>query len=160
MKHAALLTLLGSLFVVGCASSGQKTASVAADPPSRHHRAKAKESSFEASAGAGQMGVDNESGVYETSDIEETMSVHMDEVRVCLRKASHARGSSTGKVTLQFHVDGQGATTDVMVVATDLGNNQLEQCLVDVGRRIKFPPPLGNKATTFEYPVEFRSRRA
>jgi len=47
-----------------------------------------------------------------------------------------------------------------MVVATDLGNNQLEQCLVDVGRRIKFPPPLGNKATTFEYPVEFRSRRA
>ena len=65
-----------------------------------------------------------------------------------------------GKVTLQFHVDGQGATTDVAVVATDLGNNQLEQCLVDMGRRIKFPPPLGNKATTFEYPVEFRSRRA
>jgi len=157
MKHAALLTLLGSLFVAGCASSGQKTATVA-DAPSRHHRAKAKETSFEASAGAGQMGVDNESGVYETSDIEETMSGHMDEVRVCLRKATHAHGASTGKVTLQFHVDGQGSTTDVQILATDLGNNQLEQCLVDVGRRIKFPPPLGNKATTFEYPVEFRSR--
>jgi len=160
MKHAALLTLLGSLFVFGCATSGQNSATVAADRPSRHHRAKAKETSFDASSGAGQMGMDNESGVYETSDIEETMSVHMDEVRVCLRKSGHARKSSVGKVTLQFHVDGQGSTTDVMVVATDLGNNQLEQCLVDMGRRIKFPPPLGNKAATFEYPVEFRSRRA
>lgn len=159
MKHAALLTLLGSLYVVGCASSGQNT-TAAADRPSRRHHSKAKESSFESSSGAGQMGIDNESGVYETSDIEETMSGHMDEVRVCLRKSSHTRGSSVGKVTLQFHVDGQGSTTDVLIVATDLGNNQLEQCLVDMGRRIKFPPPLGNKATTFEYPVEFRSRRA
>jgi len=160
MKHAVLLTLLGSLFVLGCASSGQGSTTASVDRPSRHHHAKAKETSFDGSSGAGQMGMDNESGVYETSDIEETMSGHMDEVRVCLRKAGHARRSSVGKVTLQFHVDGQGSTTDVMVVATDLGNNQLEQCLVDVGRRIKFPPPLGNKATTFEYPVEFRSRRA
>jgi len=160
MKHAALLTLLGSLFVLGCASSGQKTNTVAADRPSRHHHAKAKETSFDSSSGAGQMGMDNESGVYETSDIEETMSGHMDEVRVCLRKSGHARKSSVGKVTLQFQVDGQGSPTKVMVVATDLGNDQLEQCLVDMGRRIKFPPPLGNKATTFEYPVEFRSKRA
>ena len=163
MKHAALLTLLASAsFVLGCASSGQGSASgtMVADKPSRHHHVKAKETSFESSSGAGQVGMDNETGVYETSDIEETMSGHMDEVRVCLRKAGHSHRSSVGKVTLQFHVDGQGSTTDVLVVATDLGNNQLEQCLVDVGRRIKFPPPLGNKATTFEYPVEFRSKRA
>src|ERR1700710_647682 len=155
MKQVALLTLLGS--VLGCASSGQGTGTMAVDKPSRHHKTKAKETNFETSNGAGQMGVENEVGVYEVSDIEDTMSGRMDEVRGCYQRAGHARRYAGGKVTLRFNVDGQGATTDVLVVSTDLGNYQVERCLVDRGRKIKFPPPLGNKATTFEYPVEFRS---
>lgn len=158
MKHVALLTLLGS-FAVGCAS-GKGAGTMVADHPSRHHHVKAKETDFDASSGARQMGVDNEVGVYETSDIEETMSGHVDEMKGCYLKAGHTHHASVGTVMLQFHVDGQGATTDVMVVSTDMGNNRLEQCLVEMGRRIKFPPPIGNKATTFEYPVEFRSRHA
>jgi hypothetical protein len=43
------------------------------------------------------------------------------------------------------------------VVATDLGNYEVERCVVDVGRRVQFPPPDGNKATSFEFPVEFKS---
>jgi hypothetical protein len=43
------------------------------------------------------------------------------------------------------------------VVESDLGNYGVERCLVDVGRRIAFKAPTGNKPTTFDYPVEFRS---
>jgi TonB family protein len=130
---------------------------VATDHPGKRHRAKVSEKSFDGSTGAGQMGVENEVGVYEGADIEDTMAGHMDDVRNCYQRAGHAQRYAGGKVTLRFMVGGDGAPSDVLVVATDLGNYDVERCLVELGRHVKFPPPLGNKATTFEYPVEFRS---
>jgi hypothetical protein len=43
------------------------------------------------------------------------------------------------------------------VVESGLGNYEVERCLVEVGRRMVFEAPNGRKATTFDYPVEFRS---
>ena len=54
-------------------------------------------------------------------------------------------------------VAGDGAAQDVWVLESTLGNYDVERCLVEVGRKIRFHAPNGNKATTFEYPVEFRS---
>jgi hypothetical protein len=45
----------------------------------------------------------------------------------------------------------------VWVVESSLGNYSVERCLVEVGRSVVFHAPSGNKATTFDYPVEFRS---
>jgi TonB family protein len=157
MKHAVLVSTLlvsSAALAMGCAS---KPATMADDHPGKHRSGKAKQGTFESSAGAGQMGLQNEVGVYEVSDIEDTMSAHMDDVRACYRRAGHAQRYAEGKVTLRFSVSGNGTPSDVLVVATDLGNYDVERCLVEVGRRIKFPPPDGKKATTFEYPVEFRS---
>ena len=125
----------------------------------RRHHIVASDDSFNGSAGAREMGVQNEVGVYESADIEQTMSEHMAEVRDCYNRAGRARRYVAGQVTLRFMVSGEGKPEDVLVVATDLGNYDVERCLVDVGRRVKFPPPSGHKATTFEYPVEFRSTR-
>ena len=55
-------------------------------------------------------------------------------------------------------VAGDGTAQDVWVLESSLGNYEVERCLVDVGRKIRFHAPNGNKATTFEYPVEFRSQ--
>lgn len=155
MKQALVVSLIaGSVF--GCAS--QKGGTMATDQPSAKHRRRASaQTSFENSAGARQMGLENETGVYESGDIEDTMSAHMDEVRDCHGRAGDARRYVAGKVTLRFTVAGDGVPQDVLVVATDLGNYNVERCLVDVGRKVKFPPPEGHKAATFEYPVEFRS---
>jgi hypothetical protein len=60
-------------------------------------------------------------------------------------------------VLLRFMVNGDGSTDDVLVIESPLGNYDVERCVVGIGRRIVFPAPSGNKATTFEYPVEFRS---
>ena len=62
-----------------------------------------------------------------------------------------------GKVLLRFMVAGDGASQDVWVLESTLGNYDVERCLVEVGRKIRFHAPHGNKAPTFEYPVEFRS---
>ena len=58
---------------------------------------------------------------------------------------------------LRFLIGGDGIAQDVLVIESTLGNYDVERCLVEVGRRIAFHAPTGHKATTFEYPVEFRS---
>lgn len=155
MKQALLFSLLAGS-ALGCASHQAST--MASDQPSAKHRRRAAEqSTFENSAGARQMGLENETGVYDSGDIEDTMSAHLEEVRDCHGRAGDARRYVAGKVTLRFTVAGDGVPQDVLVIATDLGNYNVERCLVDMGRRVKFPPPEGHKAATFEYPVEFRS---
>ena len=155
MKFAVLLALLAPSLVFGCASDSERMARLRR--PSKHGRAAASETSFEDSLGASQMGVQNEIGVYNASDLEEALGEHMDEVRACYARAGHAQKYAGGQVTLRFIVRGDGKPRDVLVIATELGNYDVERCLVDVARGVQFPPPDGKKATTFEYPVEFKS---
>ncbi len=103
------------------------------------------------------MTVQNEVGVMDTDDVEATIQEHFDEVRGCYARAGKAQKYAGGKVLLRFMVSGDGTTEDVRVLESTLGNYQVERCLVDVGKRIHFHAPNGNKPTTFEYPVEFRS---
>lgn len=103
------------------------------------------------------MTLDNEVGVMDTDDVEATIKDHFDDVRGCYARAGKAQKYAGGKVMLRFMVAGDGATEDVRVLESTLGNYDVERCLVEVGRHIRFHAPTGNKPTTFEYPVEFRS---
>lgn len=103
------------------------------------------------------MQVDNELGVLDGEDVNATMRDHFDDVRGCYSRAGKAQRYAGGRVLLRFLVAGDGSAQDVLVVESTLGNYDVERCLVDVGRRITFHAPSGRKATTFEYPVEFRS---
>jgi TonB family protein len=105
------------------------------------------------------MRVDNEMGVLETADVEDTLQARFDDVRACYERAGKAREYAGGRVLLHFLVDGTGHAEDVWVVESSLGNYEVERCLVGVGRSVAFPAPSGHKATTFDYPVEFRSTR-
>jgi TonB family protein len=104
-----------------------------------------------------QMKLDNEMGVLESQDVEATLEQHFDEVRACYHRAGKAQRYASGRVLLRFLVAGDGRAEDVWVIESNLGNYDVERCLVEVGRRISFDAPNGRKATTFEYPVEFRS---
>jgi TonB family protein len=155
MRYAPVLMSLAAL-TLGCAS-GSESQQAANRPTRRGPPRAAPAPTFESSTGARQMGLENEAGVYEGQDIEETMHAHMKEVRGCYERAGHAQRYAAGKVTLRFAVSGDGSPREVLVVASELGNFDVERCVVEVCRRVKFPPPEGHKATTFEYPVEFRS---
>jgi hypothetical protein len=60
-------------------------------------------------------------------------------------------------VKLRFFVTSSGEVSNVLVVASDVGNFEVERCLVTEGRRLKFPPPRGSRATDFEYALRFKA---
>jgi TonB family protein len=103
------------------------------------------------------MSVDNELGVLDGEEVEATLTQHFDDIRGCYQRAGKAQRYAGGRVMLRFMIGGDGIAQDVLVIESSLGNYDVERCLVEVGRRIAFHAPSGHKATTFEYPVEFRS---
>ena len=93
----------------------------------------------------------------DSADVESTLEEHFDEVRACYHRAGKAQRYAGGRVVLRFLVAGDGSADDAWVVESNLGNYDVERCLVEVGRRLVFDAPIGKRATTFDYPVEFRS---
>ena len=155
MRYSTVLLVIAGA-ALGCASNGPTSGAASRSARNASPR-ETKPAGFESSAGAKQMGLENEAGTYEGQDIEETMNAHLKEVRGCYDRAGHAQRYAAGKLTLRFLVSAEGAPREVLVVGNDLGNYAVERCVVEVCRRIKFPAPEGHKSTTFEYPVEFRS---
>jgi len=142
---------------IGCGTDASVRESSAMNRPAKDRRSGSGTDSDAAPDIHPEMGVENEVGVYESADVESALADRMGEVRGCYRRAGRAQRYAGGTVTLRFAVNGDGTPVDVLVIGSDLGNYEVERCLVAVGRSVKFPAPNGHKATTFEYPVEFRS---
>jgi TonB family protein len=155
MKRAAL-PILAVLIGAGCGSDkAARNDDDGARQLARRHRSSGGIHSADPNPAG--MSVDNELGVLDTEDVEATLQNHFDEIRTCYQRAGKAQRYADGKVMLRFLIGGNGIAQDVLVIESTLGNYDVERCLVEVGRRITFHAPTGHKATTFEYPVEFRS---
>jgi TonB family protein len=144
--------------VSGCATDEETRRAVAEQEQMEHaaqggpmHKARR-----EATDPMPAMKVDNEMGVLETGDVEDTLQARFEDVRACYGRAGKAQEYAGGRVLLRFLVGGDGRPQDVWVVESTLGSYSVERCLVEVGRSVAFGAPSGHKATTFEYPVEFR----
>src|SRR5262249_21847031 len=88
---------------------------------------------------------------------EDALQARFEDVRACYERAGKAQEYAGGRVLLRFLIAGDGHAQDVWVVESSLGNYAVERCLVAVGRSLVLKAPTGHKATTFDYPVEFRS---
>jgi TonB family protein len=155
VKSAALFVSAFTVLGVGC--GGDKAARKDAEGAPEFAMARRKAPPKPVDPGA-SMTLDNEMGVMDTDDVEATLQEHFEDVRDCYTRAGKAQRYAGGKVLLRFMVAGNGIAQDVWVLESSLGNYDVERCLVEVGRKIRFHAPNGNKATTFEYPVEFRSQ--
>ena len=154
MKRA-VFPFLAIVTLAGCGSD--KAARNETGGPEQALKRRKPKQAFEDTEGARSMQLDSEMGVLEGEDVNATMRDHFDDVRGCYSRAGKAQRYAGGRVLLRFLVAGDGSAQDVLVVESTLGNYDVERCLVEVGRRITFHAPSGRKATTFEYPVEFRS---
>jgi TonB family protein len=157
MKSAALFFLMLA-FELGCGSDKGARSGGSEGGPEFALARKSPRPQKAADPGA-SMNLDNEIGVLDTDDVEATLQEHFDDVRGCYARAGKAQRYAGGRVLLRFLVNGNGTAQDVWVLESTLGNYDVERCLVEVGRKIRFHAPSGNKATTFEYPVEFRSTK-
>jgi TonB family protein len=158
---AATLALATSA-LAGCASDEE--ARRAADEQEGLARAAQGESSSASERAspekAPRMQLQGTFGVVDTVDVEDALQARFEDVRACYGRAGKAQQYAGGRVLLRFLVGGDGRPQDVWVIASSLGNYSVERCLVEVGRTVAFRAPSGHKATTFEYPVEFRSTNA
>lgn len=151
------VALVGGLAACHGDKAHDESSAITADKVYRRHPKKVDD--FDNSAGAKSMGLQNEIGVYDSSDVEQVINEQFAEIRGCYNKAGHARRYVGGKLLIRFEVDGTGKPTDVLMIENALGNYEVERCLFRVAMDMRFPPPIGNKATSFEYPLEFKSTR-
>ena len=157
MKRAALPLVAIGLLGTGAGCGSDKAARPDEGGAALAHRRRPSGGIHSADPNPAGMTVDSELGVLDTEDVEATLRDHFDDVRGCYQRAGKAQRYAGGRVMLRFVVGGDGIAQDVLVIESTLGNYDVERCLVEVGRRIAFHAPTGHKATTFEYPVEFRS---
>lgn len=156
MKRAGLLIEVALLAVLGAAGCGsdQKARRTEGGPQFALRKKAPKPVEAEEPP---QMEVKNEVGVLDQADVESTIEDRFSDMRACYARAGKAQRYAGGRVVLRFLVAADGHPTDVLVVESNLGNYDVERCLVEIGRQLAFDAPIGNKATTFDYPVEFRS---
>jgi hypothetical protein len=101
-----------------------------------------------------------EHGLISQEAAQEAVMRRWQELTRCYGQAGAAMGFAGGPVTLRFVVDAKGATSDVRVIDTHLGNFDVERCLIGIGRTIRFPRPQGNAGANVDYTLEFRATGA
>ena len=76
-------------------------------------------------------------------------------MRFCYEKELQRVPDLYGKVTVKFEIGGTGSVTDANVALTTLANINVEECLLRVYRRLKFPQPAGGGTVNVNYPMVF-----
>jgi TonB family protein len=154
--------LFAALVAGGCASSSEGSASVAGPSAS-------KPKPFDHSWRPGGMPVkvgdekddgmvlENGKGTLEQRDVDAALAKHVKALVACYDEAGPARRYASGQVALRFYVTSEGTVSNVLVVESAVGNFAVERCLVEEGKRIRFARPRGERATDFEYSLQFRA---
>jgi TonB family protein len=77
---------------------------------------------------------------------------HLNEVRFCYEQQLNTRPDLQGRVTVNFIISGSGAVQSSAVRSSDLGNPEVERCIVQAVRRWTFPQPDGGGIVGVNYP--------
>jgi TonB family protein len=113
---------------------------------------------YEDDDASSEMTVSGEEGTLNAADVNGALKDHFGEIRDCFHIGKRPQRPS-GRIVLRFFIDGKGEAQDVEIVESSIGNHGIERCIADIGLGVMFEPPAGHKATTFDYPVEFRPAR-
>jgi hypothetical protein len=103
------------------------------------------------------MEVEGTKGALDQRDVDKVLDRRVQSLVPCYQQAGEAQRYASGDVKLRFFVASSGEVSNVLVVSSAVGNFEVERCLVTEGRKLKFPPPRGEKATDFEYALRFQS---
>lgn len=103
------------------------------------------------------MEVEGTKGALDQRDVDKVLDERVRSLTPCYQQAGAAQRYAAGDVKLRFFVTSLGEVSNVLVVSSAIGNYEVERCLVTEGRKLKFPPPRGEKATDFEYALRFQA---
>jgi hypothetical protein len=146
-------TTLGALLVASCASTAppETEGQGKLDPDWRPGGTK-----LPGSDDSDGMTIDRAKGALQQRDVDKVLDKQVRSLTPCYEQAGSAQKYAGGDVKLRFFVTSSGDVSNVLVTESDVGNFEVERCLVTEGRKLKFPPPEGSKATDFEYALRFQ----
>jgi hypothetical protein len=156
-REVVRASFLFLLCTAGCATTGSPDSSGrdSARAPARNAGYQVREAAETADTDGLEISLQH--GVIRQEAAQEAVMRRWPDLTRCYGEAGPAMGFAAGAVTLRFVVDPRGATAEVRVTESQLGNFEAERCLLSVGRTIQFPRPLGNASATVDYTLEFRS---
>jgi TonB family protein len=111
----------------------------------------------EEDAGLGQK-LEPKSDGRSAEDIAAKVRAKKPETRACYDKVASKNPKIEGDVDVKFVIDPQGNLTDVAVdpAHTNVGDEAVGKCLVDVMKTLKFPPSAKGLETRAHYPFNFK----
>jgi TonB family protein len=96
-------------------------------------------------------------GAIDTDAIAREIAKHRDEIKYCYEKEINAEHPDlAGRVGIRFVIGASGSVTTAGVSTTSLRNANTERCVVEVIRRIVFPPVRGGGIAEVTYPFVFK----
>ncbi|MCK9460524.1 MAG: AgmX/PglI C-terminal domain-containing protein [Proteobacteria bacterium] len=82
---------------------------------------------------------------------------HLNEVKFCYERELASRPDVTGRVSVQFVIDGMGAVQTAVAKESTLGSAALDACIALAVRRWTFPQPDGGGVVIVTYPFQLET---
>jgi TonB family protein len=80
---------------------------------------------------------------------------HVNEVKYCYESELAKNAELSGRVSVQFTIDGSGQVIASALESSTIGNPSVETCVIQAVRRWEFPAPPGGGIVIVSYPFNF-----
>jgi TonB family protein len=91
--------------------------------------------------------------------IRRVVARHISQVNACYENRLAANPELVGGVEVKFIIDGKGRVQMAAISKSSISDPVVEQCTVDVIRRMLFPQPEGGGIVIATYPFEFKQKK-
>jgi TonB family protein len=142
--------------VLGCASTAAGGEGMSNPASSRRLSGYSVHEATDAEESDGRIDVQQDHGFISQEAAQDAVMGRWPALRGCYREAGAATSFAGGPVTLRFLVDPSGATSEVQVAESRLGNYEVERCLQTASRTITFPRPRGGAPASVDYTLDFQ----
>ncbi|MGI6393887.1 MAG: AgmX/PglI C-terminal domain-containing protein [bacterium] len=105
------------------------------------------------SAGGGQAVI---MGALDRSVIDAYIKRNLAKIRWCYEKELNKDPKLFGRIVINFIISGTGVVSSSKVNRTTMGNQNVESCVADQIKKIRFPAPKGGGIVIVNYPFVFK----
>jgi len=93
-------------------------------------------------------------------EIQRTVVVVMPDIKGCYEAALNRDPNLAGRITLKWVIAGDGTVTTILIEKTTFADPMVENCVIGILRRQRFPTPKGGGIVNVTYPFVFSNSGA
>jgi TonB family protein len=83
------------------------------------------------------------------------ISSHSPEFKACLRKEGKKKDRTPGEAMFALRIAPDGRVYSARIKQSSFTNSAVQECLLSVWRKMRFPAPSGSEGATVLYPLKF-----